>query len=148
MKLMRSQPLREVLSLRDAMDRLLEDSFVRPARGWITSEMGLKVPLDMYESDGNLVIKADLPGLEAEDVDVSIHDHTLTIKGEYQAEEEREEEDVHIRERRCGKFERAVRLPTGVDTEATEATFEGGVLELTLPHTEAAKPKQIPVKTS
>jgi HSP20 family protein len=147
MTLMRWQPFREMMSLRDAMDRLLEESVVRPARGWITSEVGLRVPLDMYESDGNLVIKADLPGLKAESVDVSIVNDTLTIKGEYQSEEEREEENVHLKERRYGKFQRAIRLPTGVDTEATEATFEDGVLMLTLPKTAEARPKQIPVKT-
>jgi HSP20 family protein len=144
---MRWQPFREMMSLRDAMDRLLEESVVRPARGWITSEVGLRVPLDMYESDGNLVIKADLPGLKAESVDVSIVNDTLTIKGEYQSEEEREEENVHLKERRYGKFQRAIRLPTGVDTEATEATFEDGVLMLTLPKTAEARPKQIAVKT-
>jgi HSP20 family protein len=136
-----------MMSLRDAMDRLFEESVVRPARGWITSEVGLRVPLDMYESDGHLVIKADLPGLKAEDVDVSIVNDTLTIKGEYQTEEEREEESVHLKERRFGKFQRAIRLPTGVDTEATEATFEDGVLMLTLPKTAEARPKQIAVKT-
>ncbi|KPL21833.1 MAG: hypothetical protein AMJ93_08680 [Anaerolineae bacterium SM23_84] len=147
MSLIRWQPFREMMSLRDAMDRLFEESFVRPARGWITSEVGLQVPLDMYESDGNLVIKADLPGLKAEDVDVSIVNDTLTIKGEYQAEEERQEENVHIKERRYGKFQRAIRLPTSVDSDSTEATFRDGVLELTLPKTAEAKPKQIAVKT-
>jgi HSP20 family protein len=128
------------------MDRLFEESFVRPARGWVTSEIGLRVPVDMYDANGELVIKANLPGLKAEDVDVSISNDTLTIKGEYKSEKEREEENVHIKERRYGKFQRAIRLPSGVDTEAAEANFEDGVLKLTLPKTAEAKTKQIPVK--
>jgi len=123
MSMIRWEPFREMTSLRDAMDRLFQESFVRPARGWVTSEIGLRVPVDMYDADGELVIKADLPGLKAEDVDVSISDDTLTIKGEYRAEEEREEENMHIKERRYGKFQRAIRLPSGVDTEAAKANF-------------------------
>jgi len=147
MSMIRWEPFREMTSLRDAMDRLFQESFVRPARGWVTSEIGLRVPVDMYDADGELVIKADLPGLKAEDVDVSISDDTLTIKGEYRAEEEREEENMHIKERRYGKFQRAIRLPSGVDTEAAKANFEDGVLKLTLPKTAEAKTKQIPVES-
>ena len=147
MSLIRWEPFREMMSLRDAIDRLFEESFVRPARGWITSEVGLRVPVDMTETDENLIIKADLPGLKAEDVDVSITGDTLTIKGEYEAEEEGEKGSVHFKERCYGKFQRAVRLPSGVDSEAAEANFEDGVLTLTLPKTAEAKPKQIPVKT-
>jgi HSP20 family protein len=146
MSLIRWEPFREMVSLRDAIDRLFEESFVRPARGWVTSEVGLRVPVDMYETDENLVIKADLPGLKAEDVDVSITGDTLTIKGEYETEEESEKGDVHFKERRYGTFQRAIRLPAGVDSEAAEADFEDGVLKLTLPKTAEAKPKQIPVK--
>ena len=147
MSLIRWQPLREMMSLRDTMDRLFEESFVRPTRGWLTSEIGLRVPVDMYDSNGELVIQADLPGLKAEDVDVSISNDTLTIKGEYEAEEERDEENVHIQERRYGKFQRAIRLPSNVNREAAEANFEDGVLKLTLPKTAEEQPKQIPVKT-
>ena len=147
MSLIRWQPLREMMSLRDTMDRLFEESFVRPTRGWLTSEIGLRVPVDMYDSNGELVIQADLPGLKAEDVDVSISNDTLTIKGEYEAEEERDEENVHIQERRYGKFQRAIRLPSNVNAEAAEANFEDGVLRLTLPKAAEAQPKQIPVQT-
>jgi HSP20 family protein len=100
----------------------------------------------MVESDDSIVISADLPGLKPEDVDISITDSTLTIKGEYKTEEEGERGDVHFRERRYGKFRRSFALPAGVDVDATEAEFEDGVLKVRLPKTEETKPKQIEVK--
>lgn len=148
MTLTRWQPLRDIMSLRNAMDQLFEESFVRPARGWVTSEIGLAVPMDMYESDGNVVLKASLPGLKAEDVDVTITGDALTIKGEFKAEGEGERDSVHFQERRYGAFQRTIRLPTEVDTEAVEAEFKDGLLTLTLPKTEEAKPKRISVKAT
>lgn len=148
MALMRWDPFREALSLREAMDRLFEESFVRPFRGWPTRvTTGLAVPVDMYETDDNLVVSADLPGLKPEDVDISITENTLTIKGEFRSEEEGERGNVHFQERRYGKFQRSVALPSSVDTNAAEAEFEDGVLKVSLPKSEEAKPKQIEVKT-
>jgi HSP20 family protein len=100
----------------------------------------------MVESDDSIVISADLPGLKPEDVDISVNDSTLTIKGEYKTEEEGERGDVHFNERRYGEFRRSITLPTSVDIDATEAEFEDGVLKVTLPKTEETKPKQIEVK--
>lgn len=147
MSLARWDPFREALSLREAMDRLFEESFVRPARGWLSSELGLTVPVDMYETDDNVLISAAVPGLKPEDVDISITGNTLTMKGEFRSKEEGKRGSVHFQERRYGKFQRSIALPTGVDTDAAEAEFEDGVLKVTLPKTEKAKPKQIPVKT-
>jgi HSP20 family protein len=100
----------------------------------------------MVESDDSIVISADLPGLKPEDVDISVNDSTLTIKGEYKTEEEGKRGDVHFKERRHGEFRRSITLPTSVDIDATEAAFEDGVLTVTLPKTEETKPKQIEVK--
>lgn len=146
MALTRWDPFREMVSLREAMDRLFEEGFVRPTRGWLSSELGLRVPMDMYETDDSVVVSAALPGLKSEDVDISITGNTLTLKGEFRSEEESERGSVHFRERRYGKFQRSVTLPTSVDTDAAEAEFKDGVLRVTLPETEEAKPKQIPVK--
>lgn len=149
MALMRWDPFSEALSLREAMDRLFEESFVRPLRGWPTRvATGLAVPVDMYETDDNLVVSADLPGLKPEDVDISITENTLTIKGEFRSEEEGERGNVHFQERRYGKFQRSIALPSNVDTNAAEAEFEDGVLQVSLPKSEEAKPKQIKVKKS
>ena len=146
MALTRWEPFREMVSLRDVMDRLFEESFIRPARGWLRSELGPTVQMDMYETDDDLVINADLPGLKPEDVDISITGNTLTIKGEFRSEEEGERGNVHFQERRYGKFQRTVSLPTGVDTDAAEAEFKDGILKIALPKSEEAKPKQIPIK--
>ncbi len=147
MSLTRWDPFREVLSLRDAMDRLFEESFVRPFRAWPWgTDGGLMVPLDMYETDENVIVTAVVPGLKPEDVDITISGNTLNIKGEFQAEEEGRRGSVHFQERRYGKFQRSVTLPSTVDTDRVEATFENGILKLTLPKVEEARPKHIPVK--
>jgi HSP20 family protein len=147
MTLMRWSPYREMVSLRDAIDRLFEQSLVRPFRGWSErAESELDVSVDMYETDDDLVISAELPGLKPEDVDISLTDSRLTIKGEFQTEDEGERGNVRYQERRYGKFERSFTLPTGIDTEAIEAEFEDGVLKVTLPKPEETKPKQIAIK--
>jgi HSP20 family protein len=102
--------------------------------------------MDMYETDDDVVINADLPGLKPEDVDISVTGNTLNIKGEFRSEEEGERGNVHFQERRYGKFQRSVSLPSGIDTDAAEAEFEDGILKIALPKSEEAKPKQIPVK--
>jgi HSP20 family protein len=148
MALARWDPFRDMVSLRDAMDRLFEESFVRPLPAWSRkAERALGLSADMYETDDNLIINADLPGVKPEDVDISIRDNVLTIQGEYKSEEENEDGNVHFRERQYGRFQRSIALPSNINTEATEATFEEGVLKMTLPKAEEAKPKQIPVKT-
>ena len=146
MTLMRWNPYREMVSLRDAMDRLLLRSLVEPFRYWPERmESGRAVSVDRYESNGNLVVNAELPGLKPEDVDISLSDNRLTIKGEYQTEDEGERGNVHYQERRYGRFERSFALPTSVDTDAVEAEFQDGVLTVTLPKPEEAKPKKIEV---
>ena len=147
MTLMRWDPFREMVSLREAMSRLFDESFVHPLDRWSErAEGGSAVSMDMYETDDNLNLDIDLPGLKPEDVDVTIHDNRLTVKGEYEADEEGKRGDVHVRERRYGKFQRSVTLPTPINSDAVEANFQDGVLKLTLPKAEEARPKQIPVK--
>jgi len=147
MSLMRWDPFREMVSLREAIDRLFEESFVRP-RGWLTIERaGVgTVPLDIYEEGDNLIVKASVPGIKPEDLNVQVQDNLLTISGETRQEEERKEEHYHLREHRYGRFERSVTLPYPVVADKAEAIFENGVLKLTLPKAEEARRKQIPVK--
>jgi HSP20 family protein len=134
-----------MLSLRDTMSRLFEES---AAPVWERGETfgALTVPIDMWESEGNLMLSASLPGVKPEDVDIQVTGDTLMIRGEVRHEEEREQGNVRIQERRYGSFRRSLRLPPNVNTEAIDATFEDGVLKLRIPQTEAAKPKQIEVK--
>lgn len=145
MSITRWEPWSELMTLRDAMDRLFQESFVQPGR--LLGGLGAgSVPIDMYQQDNALIIKAPLPGVKPEDIDISVVGDTLTIKGETKEEKEVKEENVIRRERRFGSFSRSVSLPTAVDTSKASATFENGVLTLTLPVAEEAKPKAIKVQ--
>ena len=104
------------------------------------------VPIDMYEKGDKLVITATIPGMKAEDVQITITGNTLQIKGEFKSEREEEEGSMHFQERRYGAFQRSISLPRDVDTDKVEATSENGILRLEIPKTEEAMPKQIAVK--
>jgi len=144
MAIERWDPFREAVSLRDAMNSLLQESFVRP--GGMPAQAGYStMPLDVSETENEFVVKAALPGVKPEDVQITVQGDTLTIRGESKAEEEKKGEQWHLRERRFGSFQRSVSLPTPVNSDAAQAHFEHGVLTLTLPKSEAAKPRQIKV---
>jgi len=147
MTLTRWEPFREVMRLRDAMDRLFEDSFVHPWRLSGDSDRWA-LPLDMYQTDNDVVVKATLPGFKPEEVDISITGDTLSIKAEHKEEQEVRDEDYFYRERRYGTFSRSVPIPVQVKSDKAEAVFEDGILTLTLPKAEEVKPKQIKVKAS
>lgn len=108
----------------------------------------LRPAMDVVENDKEVILRLDLPGLKPDDVNVSIDDHTLTVSGQFGDTIEREGDRYHYRERRTGSFERSVRLPSTIDTEHIDATFEHGVLNITLPKLPQAQPKQISVKAS
>jgi len=142
MSIMRREPFSELLSLRDAMDRLFEESFIQPAR----SPGGVAPPLDIYQEHGKLVLKAALPGAKPEDIEVCITGDTLTIRGEIRHETEVKEQSVICRECRYGAFHRTVTLPSRVDSTKTDATYKDGVLTLTLPIVEEEKRKTIKIQ--
>jgi HSP20 family protein len=144
--LIRWQPVREMVTLRDAMDRLLDDAFTRP---WGLTEggrAGMAPSVDMYETENDVVIKAALPGMKAEDVEINVTGEMITIKGEAKEKTEVKEKAYHVREQRWGAFERTLGLPTVVQSEKAKAEFEDGVLVITLPKAEEVKPKTITVK--
>jgi HSP20 family protein len=145
MALTRWDPFREALTLWKAVNRLFDESVIRAPRSWPTAT-GLAVAVDLEETDDDVVVTADLPGLQPDDVDISVTDGTLTMKGEFKSGEEGERGNVHFRERRYGSFQRAISLPAAVNAGKAEAEFEDGVLTVTLPKTEETKPKQIEVK--
>jgi HSP20 family protein len=135
-----------MLSLRQAMDRLFDDSFVRGSRALPGDvEAGL-LPLDVYQTDNDVVIKATIPGITPEEVDIFITGDTVTIKGEQKEESEVKEEDYMLKERRYGSFSRSITIPVSVKSDKADATFDNGVLTLTLPKAEEIKPKQIKIK--
>lgn len=144
MVMRRWEPFREIMSLRDAMDQLLNERFVWPyQRGADEAEGNL--PIDMYQTDKEVVIKTALPGVQPDEVDISITGDRVTIKGEHK-EEEVKEENYFRKEQRYGRFSRSLPLPVAIKSDKTEAVFENGVLTLTMPKSEETKPKQIKIK--
>jgi len=141
--LIRWDPFGEVVSLQRVMDRLLEDNLSRPS---LLQHGMMDLALDMYETDQDIVVRTAVPGVKPEDIEVTLVGNTLSIKGETRVEDKVEEKDYIRRERRYGKFARTVTLPTHVIAEQAKAEFENGLLTLTIPKTEEAKPKTIEVK--
>ncbi|MDX9864123.1 MAG: Hsp20/alpha crystallin family protein [Anaerolineaceae bacterium] len=141
--LIRWEPNSEIMSLRQAMDQLFNDAFTRPVS---MSGVSASPAIDLFQDNDNVVIKAALPGLKAEDVEISVTADVLSLRGEYKQESEQKEATYHIREQRYGSFERSVRLPTDVQTDKAKADFEDGILTITLPKAEAVKPKMISIK--
>jgi len=137
----RWDPMRDLVSLREVMDRLVEESFVRP--GWVSAERRNRLPLDVYSTSEELVIIASVPGVDAEDVDISIEGDNLHIKVDYKAP--LENVDYIFQERPGGTFERTLTLNVPVQADKAEAVFEKGVLTLTVPKAEEIKPKVIKV---
>lgn len=144
--LTRYNPAGETLSLRQAMDRLFEDSFVNPA-GWLTIANGQMAPaIDMWETPEEVIVSAALPGIAPEDVEISLTGQTLTLRGELTADEEVTRDQYVIQERRYGTFHRQLTLPVRVDGEGAQATFENGVLRLRIPKAPEVKPRRIEIK--
>jgi HSP20 family protein len=127
-----------------AMDRLFDENWGRRSSGWRRSEHIHLLPVDVYSTPNELVIHASVPGLDPEDVEITIEGETLTIKGERRSP--LENVDYHIQERRYGQFSRTLTLNIPVDVEGSEAVFEKGVLTLMIPKAEEARPKAIRVK--
>ena len=147
MSITRFTPMGDFVSLRDAMDRLFEDSVIRPA-AWANGVSPIGVQVDLWETKDSYHLRADVPGAKAEDIDINATQDTITISGELKDEPLGEGDAWLRRERRHGKFTRSFTLPVQVDSNAVDATFENGVLHLVLPKAEAVKPKQIRVRTT
>ncbi|HEY7319014.1 MAG TPA: Hsp20/alpha crystallin family protein [Candidatus Binatia bacterium] len=132
------------------MDRMMDEFFGRRMRPW-WPERWLRAEeitpaVDVYEEKGDIVVKAELPGMEKNDIEVNISDSELTLKGEKKKEENIEDEDYYRCERSHGAFLRSVDLPTDVQADKVKASFKNGILEVRLPKTEEAKTKEIKVK--
>ncbi len=141
--LIRWEPAREFMTLREAMDHLFDDAFTRP----LSLRDGWSGPaVDMYQTDDEVVVKASIPGFKADDVQINVTGDILTLRGEIKREEEKKDKAWHIREQRWGSFERSVAMPTAVVADKAKAEFENGILTVTLPKAEEVKPKTITVK--
>src|SRR5919106_3607607 len=136
--LTRWEPAREMMTLREAMDRLFDDAFTRP----LSIRDGWSAPaIDMYQTDDEIVVRASLPGFKADDVQINITGDVLTLRGEMRHEEEKKDKAWHIHEHRWGSFERSVALPTAVVSDRADADFENGILTIKFPKAEEVKPK-------
>jgi HSP20 family protein len=145
----RPSPFGELLSLRQAMDRLFEDSYVRPRAGWATSGAEVSpVALDVAAGTDALTIQAALPGVRPEDVEITVEDGTLSIRGTSREERNENEGGYVVQEIRRGEFSRSISLPTGLEPDRAEATFENGILSLRIPKAEQTKPRQIRINAT
>ena len=146
MAITRWDPYAEMMSLRQAMDRLFQDAWVRPGVGEAQGTTTGTVPLDIYETSDDLVVTATLPGLRPEDIDITIQGDVLRIQGESTHDEPVKDEQFHRRERHERRFYREVALPMSVKNDAVQAHFENGILTLHLPKADEAKPRRIQVQ--
>jgi HSP20 family protein len=145
MELMRWKPSGEITSLRKEMDNLWRQ-FLGDATLPAMPSGSLWPTIDIEETENSLLVKAELPGMDAKDVSVTISDDILTIQGEKKKEEEKKEKNYYCSESYSGFFKRSVKLPANVKTDKVEATFEKGVLHIDLAKTEESKKKQIEIK--
>jgi HSP20 family protein len=152
MAIVRWEPFRDLLTLQDRMNRLFDESFRGVGRAGSEDDWSLggswAPAVDIYEHGSDIVLKAELPGVDPKDVDVRLENNTLTLRGERKFDQEVKREHYHRVERAYGTFTRSFTLPSGVDREKIKADFRDGVLKVTLPKKEEAKPKQISISVA
>lgn len=141
-RLVRWNPVRQQMNLFNEFDRL----FDRPSLPYRMSE-NWGLALDVAENEDGYTVKASVPGINPDDLDITLEDNVLTIKGEVQNDEEIEEEKYHIRERRYGSFSRSIKFPVLVQSDNIAASYDKGVLTLDVPKAEEVKPKRISITT-
>ncbi|MBZ5551881.1 MAG: Hsp20/alpha crystallin family protein [Acidobacteriia bacterium] len=149
MAIVRCEPFRDLITLQDRMNRLLDERFGRLRTGNESMDSGAWSPaVDIYETDHDIVVKAELPEMKEKDLDIRLVNNTLTLKGERKFEKETQEENYHRVERAYGAFSRSFTLPTSVDQDKISAEYKDGVLKITLPKKVETKSKQIKVNIS
>ena len=154
MAIVRWEPFRDLMSLQERMNRLFDESFRSRAGAGAGHEEdwalgGSWAPaVDIYEHEGNIVLKAEIPGIDPKEVDVRVENNVLTLRGERKIDTEVKRESYHRVERAYGTFSRSFTLPNVVDTEKIKAEYRDGVLRVTLPKREEAKPKQISINVT
>jgi HSP20 family protein len=152
MAITRFDPFRDLMTLQDRMNRMFTDSYAGRGNGGTDEDWALggswAPAVDIYEHDGNIVLKAELPGIDAKSVDVRVENNVLTLRGERKFDNEVKRESYHRVERAYGTFMRSFTLPNVVDTENIKAEYKDGVLRMTLPKKAEAKPRQISINVT
>ena len=141
LSLIRRDPFDELVGIRDAMNRVFDETFAKRGMGRFDSGRGWHPSVDMYETEDDLVVRADLPGVDQKDVEVTLTDNALTIKGESKYEKEIEDKNVYRRERSFGRFARTLPITTKITPDQARAEFKNGVLEVIIPKAPEAKEK-------
>jgi HSP20 family protein len=144
MTMERWDPFREMMTLREAIDRLFQQSVVRPGN-LLAGMRSEAVPVDIRETENAYVVRASVPGIKPEELEITVQGDTLTIRGESKGEEERAGENWLVREHRHGTLQRTLTLPSAVNADRAQAHCEHGVLTLTLPKAEEAKLRRVPI---
>jgi len=146
MTIVRWEPLRELTTLQNEMNRLFNTAFDAPSAGGNAGTLRRWMPaMDLVETDEHFVLRADLPGMTESDINIELEDTVLTVSGERRAEHEESKEGYHRVERAFGSFSRTLTLPKGVDPESITASFDKGVLEVRIPKPEERKPRRISI---
>ena len=140
------KPFRELERMRREMDRLWDSFFEGRASRKVEEVAEWSPTLDVSETKNDLVVKAEIPGIDPKDIDISLANEMLTIKGEKKQEKEEKEENYHLVERSYGSFARTIRLPREVQSDKISASYKNGILKVTLPKSEEAKKKEIKIK--
>jgi len=152
MAIVRWEPFRDLMTVQERMNRIFDDAFRGVSGRGGEDDWALggtwAPPVDIYEQDGNLVLKAELPGVDPKDVDVRVENNVLTLTGERKFENEVKREQYHRVERAYGRFSRSFTLPNVVDTANIKAEFKDGLLRVVMPKREEAKPKQISISVN
>jgi len=145
MTIVRWEPMRELSSLQGEMNRLFNSVFDTPPAAGQAGPRRWMPAMDLVEADEHFVLRADLPGVSEEDVNIEVEDGTLTVSGERKSEHEINKEGFHRVERAFGRFSRSLTLPQGIDPEAVTAEFDKGVLEIRIPKPEERKPRRVSI---
>jgi HSP20 family protein len=140
--LARFDPFREMMTLRSAMDRLFDSAYLSPGSVW-QGALEPDLALDVAETENAYIVKASIPGINPNDLELTFVENTLNLKGEVKEEQESENSRYHLRERRYGVFSRSVSLPSGINTDKIRASYDAGILTIHLPKVEEVKPKRI-----
>ncbi len=148
MAIVRWEPFRDMMTTQREFDRLFKEAFSPMFGEGELSTRTWAPPVDIYENENDIVLKAELPGIDPKDVEVRVEDSTLYLKGERKFEKETKEENYHRVERSYGSFARSFSLPNSINADKVKAEYKDGLLTLTLPKREEAKPKTIKIDVS
>ena len=146
MAIMKCRPTSDLLDIRGEMSRVFDDFFVRRPSLRVLRNVGWSPNIDIADTDEEITLKAELPGMTKEDVDVSITDNILTLRGEKKQEQETKKENYHRIERSYGSFQRIFTLPKSIQSDKIKANFKDGILNINIPKAEEVKPKQIAIE--